>query len=135
MKKLFILTPFAKWNLEFLMSFTILELKVFVNCLLKGGCYKFTLFNMLKDNQLQYIEEFSKNTKVNFCIKSIYCLFQVLELINSYPNICNQLHLPAQSGSTEVLAAMRRGYTREAYIELCQRVRAVIPGVYHPILI
>lgn len=37
---------------------------------------------------------------------------QLLELIKERPNVCNQIHLPAQSGSTEVLDSMRRGYER-----------------------
>ncbi len=56
-------------------------------------------------------------------------LSQVLRLISERPNVCSQLHLPAQSGSTKVLKAMRRGYSREAYLELVDKVRAVIPGV------
>ncbi|NXC85930.1 CK5P1 protein, partial [Cercotrichas coryphoeus] len=54
---------------------------------------------------------------------------QVLQLIRERHNICKQLHLPAQSGSTRVLEAMRRGYTREAYLELVHHVRDTIPGV------
>ena len=54
---------------------------------------------------------------------------EVLSLIAEKSNICNHLHLPAQCGSTRVPEAMRRGYTREAYIELVERVRAMIPGV------
>ncbi|XP_075756930.1 mitochondrial tRNA methylthiotransferase CDK5RAP1 isoform X2 [Pelodiscus sinensis] len=54
---------------------------------------------------------------------------EVLQLIRERPNVCKQLHLPAQSGSSRVLAAMRRGYTREAYEELVQHVRESIPGV------
>ncbi|NXU53726.1 CK5P1 protein, partial [Turnix velox] len=54
---------------------------------------------------------------------------EVLQLIQERHNICKQLHLPAQSGSTRVLEAMRRGYTREAYLELVQHVRESIPGV------
>ncbi|XP_063206303.1 mitochondrial tRNA methylthiotransferase CDK5RAP1 isoform X2 [Chroicocephalus ridibundus] len=54
---------------------------------------------------------------------------QVLQLIQERYNICKQLHLPAQSGSTRVLEAMRRGYTREAYLELVHHVRESIPGV------
>uniref|UniRef100_A0A182P1F6 CDK5RAP1-like protein n=1 Tax=Anopheles epiroticus TaxID=199890 RepID=A0A182P1F6_9DIPT len=53
----------------------------------------------------------------------------VLETIAKYPNICNSLHLPAQSGNTEVLERMRRGYTREAYLNLVQDVRRIIPNV------
>lgn len=35
------------------------------------------------------------------------------------------VHLPAQSGSSAVLERMRRGYTREAYLELADHIRAV----------
>ncbi|GBP18050.1 CDK5RAP1-like protein [Eumeta japonica] len=54
---------------------------------------------------------------------------EVLQIITERSNICNQLHLPAQSGSSTVLERMRRGYTREAYLELVAKVRSVIPGV------
>uniref|UniRef100_A0A8D0HSK5 Mitochondrial tRNA methylthiotransferase CDK5RAP1 n=1 Tax=Sphenodon punctatus TaxID=8508 RepID=A0A8D0HSK5_SPHPU len=54
---------------------------------------------------------------------------EVLRLIRERPNICRQLHLPVQSGSTRVLEAMRRGYTREVYLELVHHVRDSIPGV------
>ncbi|XP_043351730.1 mitochondrial tRNA methylthiotransferase CDK5RAP1 isoform X3 [Dermochelys coriacea] len=54
---------------------------------------------------------------------------EVLQLIQERRNICKQLHLPAQSGSSRILEAMRRGYTREAYLELVQHVRDSIPGV------
>eukprot|EP01026_Neomeris_dumetosa_P067142 TRINITY_DN6537_c0_g1_i2.p1 TRINITY_DN6537_c0_g1~~TRINITY_DN6537_c0_g1_i2.p1 ORF type:complete len:500 (+),score=64.52 TRINITY_DN6537_c0_g1_i2:58-1557(+) len=53
----------------------------------------------------------------------------VLEAIRKYPNICNQLHMPAQSGSTSCLERMRRGYSREAYDQLIERVRKTIPNV------
>lgn len=43
---------------------------------------------------------------------------EVLHLIKERNNICKQIHLPAQSGNTRILDVMRRGYTREAYIEL-----------------
>ncbi|XP_078092529.1 mitochondrial tRNA methylthiotransferase CDK5RAP1 isoform X2 [Mustelus asterias] len=54
---------------------------------------------------------------------------QVLQIIQERANICKQIHLPAQSGSTAVLKAMRRGYTREAYLELVEHIRRIIPGV------
>ncbi|KAL4655896.1 CDK5 regulatory subunit-associated protein 1 [Arapaima gigas] len=53
---------------------------------------------------------------------------EVLQLIQERTNICRQLHLPAQSGSSRVLHAMRRGYTREAYLELVANVHRIIPG-------
>ncbi|KAK5641966.1 hypothetical protein RI129_010513 [Pyrocoelia pectoralis] len=53
----------------------------------------------------------------------------VLEVIKSNPNVCKSLHLPAQSGNSNVLERMRRGYTRESYLELVSRVRSIIPNV------
>jgi tRNA-2-methylthio-N6-dimethylallyladenosine synthase len=43
--------------------------------------------------------------------------------------VCEHVHLPLQSGSSRVLKAMRRTYTRERYLELVARMRAAIPGV------
>jgi tRNA A37 methylthiotransferase MiaB len=54
---------------------------------------------------------------------------QVLQVIRERSNICRSLHLPAQSGSSAVLERMRRGYTREAYLDLVQHVREMLPGV------
>ncbi len=45
------------------------------------------------------------------------------------PKICRHLHLPVQSGSTRVLAAMRRRYTRESYLALVDRIRELLPDV------
>ncbi len=45
------------------------------------------------------------------------------------PRICRHLHLPVQSGSTRVLAAMRRRYTRESYLELINDIRTAMPDV------
>lgn len=53
----------------------------------------------------------------------------VLAVIAERPNLCKSLHLPAQSGSSSVLERMRRGYTREAYLDLFRRAREIIPGV------
>ncbi|PPR97115.1 hypothetical protein GOBAR_AA23557 [Gossypium barbadense] len=44
-------------------------------------------------------------------------------------NICKCIHLPAQTGSTTVLERMRRGYSRESYLELVQKIRRIIPDV------
>ncbi|XP_029286987.1 mitochondrial tRNA methylthiotransferase CDK5RAP1 [Cottoperca gobio] len=54
---------------------------------------------------------------------------EVLHLIAERRNICNQIHLPAQSGSSKVLKAMRRGYTREAYLDLVKNVKRIVPEV------
>jgi tRNA A37 methylthiotransferase MiaB len=54
---------------------------------------------------------------------------EVLQIINSRANVGKQLHMPAQSGSTSVLERMRRGYSRDAYLDLATKVRSTIPGV------
>ncbi|KAJ8315131.1 hypothetical protein KUTeg_007281 [Tegillarca granosa] len=54
---------------------------------------------------------------------------EVIQIIKERNNICNQIHLPAQSGSSRVLEAMGRGYTRQAYIDLAYKIQHEIPGV------
>mmetsp|Transcript_21629 Transcript_21629/g.30246 ORF Transcript_21629/g.30246 Transcript_21629/m.30246 type:complete len:631 (+) Transcript_21629:62-1954(+) len=51
----------------------------------------------------------------------------LLHLIKERPNLCKSLHIPAQSGSTAVLDKMRRGYSREAYLELIDRIKELMP--------
>ena len=54
------------------------------------------------------------------------------ELIHAFgelPHLMPQLHLPVQSGSDEVLRRMNRRYTREHYLDLVKRLRAVCPEI------
>ena len=53
----------------------------------------------------------------------------LLDVIAKYPNVCKHIHLPAQSGNTEMLFRMRRNHTREAYVELVKHIRSKIRGV------
>lgn len=79
---------------------------------------------------LQRIAESVPNTRIRFTSPHPKDFpDEVLKIINSYPNICTNLHLPAQSGSTSVLERMRRGYSREAYLELVTHIRSIIPNV------
>ncbi len=45
------------------------------------------------------------------------------------PKVCRQVHLPMQSGSTAVLKAMNRGYTRDDYLGLVNMIREEVPGI------
>jgi len=45
------------------------------------------------------------------------------------PQVCRHLHLPVQSGSDSVLAAMNRHYTQESYLDLVRRLRDAVPGI------
>ena len=54
---------------------------------------------------------------------------KLLEKIAGHENICKQLHLPVQSGSSRVLMRMNRGYTREEYLRLVETAREIVPGI------
>ncbi len=51
----------------------------------------------------------------------------VLHTMAKYPNICNYIHLPAQSGNSRVLDLMNRNYTREWYMDKVKRIREILP--------
>ncbi len=54
----------------------------------------------------EFIEEFAKNPKISKCI-----------------------HMPLQSGSTQVLKAMKRGYTKEWFLNRAKKIRTLVPDV------
>jgi tRNA-2-methylthio-N6-dimethylallyladenosine synthase len=49
---------------------------------------------------------------------------EIVEVIDETPALCDHIHLPVQSGSTRILAAMRRTYTRDEYLEKISWIRA-----------
>jgi tRNA-2-methylthio-N6-dimethylallyladenosine synthase len=51
----------------------------------------------------------------------------VLEIMAKYENICPYIHLPVQSGNTDVLYRMNRGYSREWYLERIAAIKRIIP--------
>lgn len=53
----------------------------------------------------------------------------VIEAIANCEKVCKTLHLPLQSGSTNVLKAMNRKYTKEQYLNLVQKIKDKIPNV------
>jgi tRNA-2-methylthio-N6-dimethylallyladenosine synthase len=53
---------------------------------------------------------------------------RLIEAVRDLPKVCKHLHLPVQSGSSRVLNAMRRRYTRESYLELVAEIRESIPA-------
>ncbi|MGO8786206.1 MAG: tRNA (N6-isopentenyl adenosine(37)-C2)-methylthiotransferase MiaB [Terriglobia bacterium] len=52
-----------------------------------------------------------------------YFTSDIVEAIDSHPVLCDQIHLPVQAGSSEVLARMLRGYSREEYLEKIDCIR------------
>jgi tRNA-2-methylthio-N6-dimethylallyladenosine synthase len=54
---------------------------------------------------------------------------RVIGALADVPAVCEHVHLPMQSGSTEVLKRMLRRYSREEYFACMERLRAAVPGL------
>jgi len=54
---------------------------------------------------------------------------ELLDCFAALPKLCGHIHLPAQSGSDTVLAAMNRGYTRAEYLALVAALTTARPGI------
>lgn len=52
---------------------------------------------------------------------------EVLHVMAKYENICKYIHLPVQSGNSDVLKRMNRGYTREWYLDRIAAIRRIMP--------
>ncbi len=77
---------------------------------------------------LSRVAEAFPGMRIRFCTSNPHDMTDdVLDAIASHPNICRYLHLPFQSGSTRILRHMHRGYTREEYLALIDRIRAKLP--------
>jgi tRNA-2-methylthio-N6-dimethylallyladenosine synthase len=48
---------------------------------------------------------------------------EIVRVMDAHENLCEWIHLPAQSGSDRVLRGMRRGYTRREYIEKIEAIK------------
>ena len=68
-------------------------------------------------------------TYLRLKLKLFLVPLHLLELMNERQNICKTIHLPAQSGSTSCLERMRRGYTRQAYIDLVHKIKEIVPNI------
>ena len=54
---------------------------------------------------------------------------ELLDVIDRNPKIARHIHLPLQSGSTEILRRMNRKYTKESYLALVDKIRTKLPDV------
>ena len=53
----------------------------------------------------------------------------LLYTMAEYPNICNYVHLPMQSGSDRILNRMNRDYSKEEFVDISKRIRNILPNV------
>jgi len=54
---------------------------------------------------------------------------RILQVMAGHPKVCPYLHIPAQSGSDRILAAMNRRYTCQEYLRLIERARQIVPEI------
>lgn len=54
---------------------------------------------------------------------------EFLEEFARNPKVCKSIHIPLQSGSSKVLKAMRRGYSKEWYLDRIERLKSLVPDV------
>lgn len=79
-------------------------------------------------NLLEAVANVSPDLRVRFSTSNPQDMTDdVLYAIAKHENICNYVHLPVQSGNTEMLKRMNRGYSREKYLERIAAIRRIIP--------
>lgn len=54
---------------------------------------------------------------------------KLIDAVATLDKVCEHIHLPIQSGSDQVLLNMRRGYTRDDYLQLARRIKSQHPGM------
>ncbi len=54
---------------------------------------------------------------------------EIIQAMAEIPQVCNALHLPFQAGSDRILSLMKRGYTKEFYLEKIHRLREAVPDI------
>ena len=78
-------------------------------------------------NLLEMVAQVSPDLRVRFSTSHPKDITDdVLYTIKKYDNVCNYIHLPAQSGSSRILELMNRTYDREWYIGRINRIREVL---------
>jgi tRNA-2-methylthio-N6-dimethylallyladenosine synthase len=77
---------------------------------------------------LEMVAQVAPNLRVRFSTSHPKDMTdEVLATMAKYPNICKYIHLPVQSGNTEILKLMNRGYTREWYLDRMAAIKKYMP--------
>jgi len=77
---------------------------------------------------LALVAEVDSNMRVRFSTSHPKDITdEVLHTMAKYPNICNYIHLPVQSGNSRILELMNRTYDREWYLERVATIRRILP--------
>ncbi len=54
---------------------------------------------------------------------------ETIYAVNTLSKVCNQIHIPLQSGSSQILAKMHRGYNKQRFIQKVDMIKNIIPDV------
>ncbi len=81
------------------------------------------------DNLLEMVAVGFPKMRIRFSTSNPQDMHEsILHIISKYPNICNHIHLPVQSGSNRILKEMNRLHSREEYMTLIDKIRKIIPN-------
>jgi tRNA-2-methylthio-N6-dimethylallyladenosine synthase len=79
-------------------------------------------------NLLAKVAELQPEMRIRFSTSNPQDMtLDVIRTMAKYDNICNHIHLPVQSGSNRILKEMNRLHTIEAYFELIDNIRKILP--------
>ena len=85
-------------------------------------------FNFTK--LLQEISKIEKLERIRFTSPHpLHMDDEFIEEFANNPKICKSIHVPLQAGNTRVLREMKRGYTKEWFLNRCEKIRNLVPGV------
>jgi len=80
-------------------------------------------------NLLEKVANVDKQMRIRFATSYPQDMTdEVLYTMAAHSNICKYIHLPIQSGSDNMLQKMKRGYSREWYINRIEAIRKIIPN-------
>lgn len=87
------------------------------------GRHKYTFTDLL-----YYIHDVEGIERIRFATSHPrYFTERLIKACAELPKVCEHFHIPFQSGDNEILKAMRRGYTRERYREIIDKIREYMP--------
>ena len=91
-------------------------------------------YNWDENGQLSFPELLKKVAEINPLLRVRFATShpkdisdELIQTIAMYPNICNNIHLPVQSGSSRILKLMNRKYDREWYLDRIASIKKHIP--------
>mgnify|MGYP001825396906 CR=1 FL=1 len=81
-------------------------------------------------NLLEMVAQAQPKMRIRFSTSNPQDMtLDVIHTMAKYDNICNNVHLPVQSGSNRILKEMNRLHTREEYFELIDHIKRIIPDI------